>query len=230
MLDWVPIIVIVAAVLAIVGLKKTKRKPANIFPYQRQEKLFSNAERSFLGVLDKIVGGNFRVFAKVRLADILKVRGGVSASERQSAFNRISRKHVDFLITRKDDLSFAGVVELDDKSHNSKERQKRDEFIDNAFEAAGIPVLHIKAQSGYSVEKIASEISTEFKVDFHAPGSKSISGKKERPSESVNSESKSCPKCGGELVKRVAQKGKNAGQKFWGCSNFPKCRFVMRMP
>ena len=35
-----------------------------------------------------------------------------------------------------------------------------------------------------------------------------------------------CPKCGGEMVLRTAQKGPNPGQKFWGCSNFPKCRFT----
>jgi len=33
-----------------------------------------------------------------------------------------------------------------------------------------------------------------------------------------------CPKCGGKMVLRTAQKGPNPGQKFWGCSNFPKCR------
>ena len=35
-----------------------------------------------------------------------------------------------------------------------------------------------------------------------------------------------CPKCGSQLVLRTAQKGPNPGQKFWGCSNFPKCRFT----
>lgn len=35
-----------------------------------------------------------------------------------------------------------------------------------------------------------------------------------------------CPDCGGELVLRVARHGKNAGDKFWGCSNFPKCKFT----
>ena len=35
-----------------------------------------------------------------------------------------------------------------------------------------------------------------------------------------------CPECGGEMVLRTAQKGPNPGQKFWGCSNFPKCRFT----
>lgn len=32
---------------------------------------------------------------------------------------------------------------------------------------------------------------------------------------------KQCPKCGGELVEREGKYG-----KFWGCSNYPKCRFT----
>ncbi len=35
-----------------------------------------------------------------------------------------------------------------------------------------------------------------------------------------------CPVCGGELKLRIAKKGKNSGKKFWGCSNFPSCRFT----
>lgn len=35
-----------------------------------------------------------------------------------------------------------------------------------------------------------------------------------------------CPRCGSELVIKTAKKGKNVGNMFYGCSNFPKCRFV----
>ena len=35
-----------------------------------------------------------------------------------------------------------------------------------------------------------------------------------------------CPLCGGELVLRTAQKGQNAGKQFYGCSNYPKCRYT----
>ena len=31
------------------------------------------------------------------------------------------------------------------------------------------------------------------------------------------SDSKSCAKCGSEMVLRKASKGKNAGNEFWGC-------------
>lgn len=34
----------------------------------------------------------------------------------------------------------------------------------------------------------------------------------------------SCPKCGSELVLRVAKQGANKGNQFYGCSSYPKCR------
>jgi restriction system protein len=36
----------------------------------------------------------------------------------------------------------------------------------------------------------------------------------------------SCPLCGSGIVKRTARNGSNAGNEFWGCSTFPKCRGV----
>jgi len=41
--------------------------------------------------------------------------------------------------------------------------------------------------------------------------------------------SQSCPKCGGEMVLREVKKGQNIGNKFWGCSSFPKCRGVVNV-
>ena len=35
-----------------------------------------------------------------------------------------------------------------------------------------------------------------------------------------------CPKCGSNLVERTARKGPNAGSKFFGCENYPRCRFT----
>ena len=37
---------------------------------------------------------------------------------------------------------------------------------------------------------------------------------------------KICPRCGKKMVLRTAKKGENAGKQFWGCSGFPKCRYI----
>lgn len=39
----------------------------------------------------------------------------------------------------------------------------------------------------------------------------------------------SCPKCGSTMVERVARRGKNAGNRFYGCANFPKCKETQDM-
>ena len=38
-----------------------------------------------------------------------------------------------------------------------------------------------------------------------------------------------CPKCGGELVLRTVKKGEKSGSQFYGCSNFPKCRYIQNI-
>lgn len=41
---------------------------------------------------------------------------------------------------------------------------------------------------------------------------------------------KICPRCGGKLVMRTANKGERQGKKFFGCSNYPKCRYAENLP
>lgn len=38
-----------------------------------------------------------------------------------------------------------------------------------------------------------------------------------------------CPRCGAKLVLREATNGANAGNKFYGCSRFPKCRYIRNL-
>lgn len=38
-----------------------------------------------------------------------------------------------------------------------------------------------------------------------------------------------CPRCGGKLVLRTAKKGQYSGNSFYGCSNYPKCKFILNV-
>jgi hypothetical protein len=40
------------------------------------------------------------------------------------------------------------------------------------------------------------------------------------------SETKLCPKCGSTLILRKATKGQYIGRQFYGCSNYPKCKYI----
>ncbi|SMM97710.1 FIG00856926: hypothetical protein [uncultured Candidatus Thioglobus sp.] len=40
---------------------------------------------------------------------------------------------------------------------------------------------------------------------------------------------KNCPKCSSTMVLREVKKGQKMGNKFWGCSKFPKCRSIVNV-
>lgn len=37
-----------------------------------------------------------------------------------------------------------------------------------------------------------------------------------------------CEKCGAKMVLRTGQSGPRKGQKYWGCSNYPACRYTKK--
>lgn len=47
----------------------------------------------------------------------------------------------------------------------------------------------------------------------------------EQPPETIETQATPhCPNCNSAMILRTAQKGKNKGSQFWGCSRFPACR------
>ena len=228
-------VIIIVVLACLVVLKKYVKTGSPIaFPYQAKNSLCSPAERSFLGVLEQLIDDKYRILLKVRLADLLEIEKGVSKSLRQSAFNRISRKHVDFVVCGKNDLSILGVIELDDQSHKAVKRQERDSFLDSAMNAAGIPILHIQAQKTYSISDIRQQIQNRFEFlinkaepESPPPVKNSNDQKIIQPTSDDSETNGTCTDCGAPLVKRQAKNGKFAGNYFLACSNFPKCRKIV---
>ncbi|HLT90394.1 MAG TPA: DUF2726 domain-containing protein [Woeseiaceae bacterium] len=148
---------VLLALAVLARLVSARGKPAR-YPYGRKEALFTPAERSFLGVLEQAVGQHYRVFGKVRVADAIGVKSGLSSSERQSALNRIRSKHFDFLLCDREDLSIVCAIELDDKSHGRSSRRERDAFLDELCRNTGLPLLRIRASKAYPVPEIRVKI------------------------------------------------------------------------
>jgi len=146
-------------VFAVLAALKLMVKGVGGGAYYLRNTLFTPAERSFLAVLERVLPPGVRVFGKVRLADIFGVKSGAEKGERQGAFNRISRKHVDFLLVRTDDLAPLAGIELDDKSHEEEDRQARDAFVDEVFKSAGLPILHVPVQKAYDPGDLKTKVS-----------------------------------------------------------------------
>lgn len=151
------IVLIVVVVFIALLTHKGGRGSGVGFPYQPAKSLFSAAERSFLGVLDQAVGRDFRVFGKVRVADIAAVKPRLTKSARQGALNRIAAKHFDFVVCRTSDLSVLCAIELNDKSHTSQRAQARDDLLVKVCQAIDLPLLQIPARHTYSPPEIRAQ-------------------------------------------------------------------------
>jgi ssDNA-binding Zn-finger/Zn-ribbon topoisomerase 1 len=220
--------IVLTAILAGVDLKKDKTysehpylKKGNTYfdyPYRNAGALFSPAERSFYGVLNQVVRENAKIFGKVRVADVAVPKKGLSRSDWQKAFNKISAKHFDFLLCRSDDLSVICAIELDDRSHLSKKRQQRDEFLRGVCGAAELPLIQIPAKVGYVIDEV-KQILTPYLNPIKLPDQDETVVTQE-----LIENEKICGKCSSSMVIRVAKKGNNAGKEFWACNAYPKCK------
>ena len=97
-----------------------------------------------------------------------------------------------------------------------------------------------KVEKLYQMLKKLTKVSTEEK-ERHIQNIKEKyeKGKTELPTEILpiekemvkqdTSEEKICPKCGNIMILRTAKKGANAGKQFYGCSAFPKCRYIVNV-
>jgi hypothetical protein len=131
-------------------------RPSSKPPYQQREDFLSAAELNFFRALEKAVDGDFYIFPKVRIGDLLCVIEGTENA--RGWFARIAQKHVDFVLAEREKVVPVLAVELDDSSHERADRQARDEFVDSALGAAGLPILRVKVLQEYPVKELAAAI------------------------------------------------------------------------
>ena len=192
-------------------------------PYRRRANFLSPAELAFYRVLEQAVGQSYSINNKVRLWDVLYV----PRSEESRKFeNKISSKHMDFLLCDPTTMQPVLAIELDDASHNRKDRQGRDAFVDQAFASAGLPILHIKAARSYSIAEVQQQIASVLPETFSANVSPASPPSPAALPPSTATKP-SCPKCHTAMVQRKAAKGQHAGKRFWACTNYPKCREII---
>jgi len=165
MLVMASVLVLLAAAAALIRLLGWQRAtPTVVGTYEAVPALLTPAERSFFGVLQQVVASNYQVFAKVRLADIVRPVRNPSRSGWQSAFNRISGKHVDFVLCDVSRLSVVAVIELDDQTHKRFDRGVPDTLVDSALADAGIPVLRVPTRQSYSPIWIQEQVQNLFRA------------------------------------------------------------------
>ena len=200
----------------------------DLYPYRLRDDFLSPAEQSFYLVLKTVVGEYLTICPKVSLADVFFV---IRPNENMSAYNRINRKHVDFLVCEPKTMKPRFAIELDDSSHKRSDREERDDFVDGVFNGADFPLIRIPARNGYNTAELGALIKQTVQYgtsDLHDQQSiRDVDIPSSASQEQFLDTRPCCPKCGEQMVLRTARQGAQTGKQFFGCPNYPKCRAVI---
>ena len=105
-------------------------------------------------------------------------------------------------------------------------------FVGDSKFKTQLPANVINSRLGRYIKKYANRIILPEEInrivgtlDQHMSESSLTTRDHVRSLRERHSSTTVCPKCGSNLVERTAKKGPNAGSKFLGCENYPRCRF-----
>ena len=134
---------------------KRSNGSADFLFYPRE--LLTAAEFLFFQTLKNVCKDFFYIAPKMGLWAL------VDSRENMTAWNKISRKHLDFTLCHPETMKPLLVIELDDSSHRDPKQRLRDLEKDAILKEVGVPVLRIPVARKYDEGAIRNLISGKIK-------------------------------------------------------------------
>ncbi len=181
-----------------------------LLPYRLRDHFLTTPEIVLLLALREMAQQRFVIFAKVALTDIFSI---VRPNENVHYFNKLFRKHVDFLLCHPQTFKPQIGVDLVRPIPPGGTRSA-DQFMEDLFLTAGLPLVQIPANDHYDIP----EIVTLFQ------GAVAKAKQMERRLANISRDSiPMCPICGKMMVLRTHRSGPLSGQLYYGCIDNPAC-------
>lgn len=126
----------------------------------------------------------------------------LSEAEKKQHIENIKRKHS----VKKTDIS------QEQNTAQSEQSALADQEQESTEQTASFPEQENNSENQtVSLEETQSEQSDAIK---------------EQTTDHLDEVEKICPRCGWKLILRTSSRGAHKGNQFWGCTNYPKCRFI----
>lgn len=180
-------------------------------PFRLRKQFLSYTELAMLSVLKEMADGHYIVCPKVALNDIFYIQ---RPNENVHFYNKIFRKHVDFLLCEPDSMKPAFGVELV-KPVAKEETRSADQFMQDLFLSAGLPLIHVPSSESYELSDLVHLFQLAV---MRVKDSELLRENNSSDSAPV------CPECGLVMVLRIHRQGSKAGKRYYGCMNAPTCK------
>jgi hypothetical protein len=136
-------------------------------PFARENALLAPDEQALYDALYHAVARDWRVFSKVRLADLVSPEDG--ARRALPDFDRLAELHVDFVLCDRDSLTPRVVVELDRAGALDPAHVDPSPLVDAVLRSAGLPVVRVPAAPYYDPSTLARLVAGALGIEPHLP-------------------------------------------------------------
>jgi hypothetical protein len=139
------------------GLRRTKQPDLSL----------SQKERMFSSVLEKAVGGKYRVYCKVPMVDVFEATDKRSERSQRKALKPVRGILFDYIVCDSQTHEVVCAVELDDHQFDKKTFKEKDLFVEQLCQDVGLPLLRVAPQNGYNLVEIIERFErTIVPVDY----------------------------------------------------------------
>ena len=183
-------------------------------PYRLRGQFLSATELALYRALVSMAEDRYLVCPKVALNDVFLI---VRPNENVHYFNKIFRKHIDFLLCNRQDMSPAFGVELIKPIARETPREA-DRFMQDLFLNAGLPLVHVPSAEKYDLGDLINLFQLALTRARSAPRADQVS-------DSVPA----CPVCGKMMVLRIYRSGPHKGREYYGCMDNPHCPGIVEI-
>lgn len=140
---------------------KNKTNDEDIYPkkyhiYSLKEQFITDYERYFYNIFKEIAQeNNWIVHPQLNLASIIyKPKSALQKSK----YNTDLFKNIDFAFFTKDYETLLLLIEINDKTHLQRKRQKRDQNVKNICKKVGIQLIHFYSTSSNNTKEHIKEV------------------------------------------------------------------------
>lgn len=227
-------ILTIFAVAAGLGIYIWRSRPNNFETVlQRRGRFLTTAENNFFECLSNALSEDFHIFTKVAMLDVMEPSPAVGLLRSKKIRNRLTSECLDYVLCKKQDMSIFGVVELEDfdKQNRKSAMAERESLISAVCKAAHLRLFYFDVGQDYhgvDIRRLVTGHSSPTNSRFE---SQSLGSQFTLDNTAYVAYAKQlvCPKCDGEVVTKVALKGKHTGEKYLMCRQYPACDYKILM-
>lgn len=223
------------AVAAGLGIYIWRSRRPNNFErlLQRRDRFLTLAEKNFFECLSNALSDDFYIFTRVAMLDVMEPSPAAGILKSRRIRNRLNSERLDYVLCKKQDMSIFGIVELEDfnKQNGKDAKAERESLISAVCKASHLRLFYFDVRQDYHGVDIRRLVTGR-----SSPASSEVESQSLRSQFTLDNtayvayaKQRVCPKCNGEVVTKVALKGKHTGKKYLMCRQYPICDYKVLM-